>query len=181
MDLKVSSYGASERSPRGDYTRARSDYTCDQAYSSYTEQDHAIYRRLFERQAALLPHHASWEIVRLLPMLGVSGHIPRFEEINERLHRATGWEIVAVPGLIPEVPFFSLLASRKFPVTDWIRTPAELDYIVEPDVFHDLFGHVPMLFNPDFADYVQCYVDGVKQDGRFSDIHLGRFDGDEWV
>ncbi len=159
MDLKVSSYGASERPPRGDYTRARSDYTCDQAYT-YTEQDHAIYRRLFERQAALLPRHASREIVRLLPMLGVSDHIPRFEEINERLHRATGWEIVAVPGLIPEVPFFSLLASRKFPVTDWIRTPAELDYIVEPDVFHDLFGHVPMLFNPDFADYVQCYGAG---------------------
>lgn len=87
-------------------------------------------------------------------------HIPRFEEINERLRTATGWEIVAVPGLIPEVPFFTLLANRKFPVTDWIRTPQEFEYIVEPDIFHDLFGHVPLLFNPVFADYVQRYGQG---------------------
>ena len=73
---------------------------------------------------------------------------------------ATGWELVAVPGLIPEVPFFTLLANRKFPVTDWIRTPEEFDYIVEPDIFHDLFGHVPLLFNPVFADHMQAYGAG---------------------
>ncbi|RIX70551.1 phenylalanine 4-monooxygenase, partial [Acidovorax cavernicola] len=86
--------------------------------------------------------------------------IPRFEEINARLMPATGWQIVAVPGLIPELAFFELLADRRFPVTDWIRTPAEFDYIVEPDVFHDLFGHVPLLFNPVLADYVQRYGQG---------------------
>ncbi|WP_291015219.1 phenylalanine 4-monooxygenase, partial [Hydrogenophaga sp.] len=76
-----------------------------------------------------------------------------------------GWEIVAVPGLIPERPFFELLANRRFPVTDWIRKPEEFEYIVEPDVFHDLFGHVPLLFDPVFADYVQRYgTGGLKAD-----------------
>jgi phenylalanine-4-hydroxylase len=95
-----------------------------------------------------------------LPSLGAKDRIPRFEEINEPLKAATGWELVAVPGLIPERPFFDLLANRRFPVTDWIRKPEEFEYIVEPDVFHDLFGHVPLLFNPVFADYVQRYGAG---------------------
>ncbi|HEY9207595.1 phenylalanine 4-monooxygenase [Acidovorax sp.] len=153
-------YGASARPPRGDYTRAAADYTCPQNFAAYTAADHDTYRRLYERQSALLPGLASEAFVAALPSLGIKDHIPRFEEINERLYRATRWEIVAVPGLIPEVPFFTLLANRQFPVTDWIRTPAEFDYIVEPDIFHDLFGHVPLLFNPVFADYVQRYGQG---------------------
>jgi phenylalanine-4-hydroxylase len=153
-------YGASERPPRGDYARARPDYTCEQAWASYSAEEHDTYRRLYERQSQLLPGLASDEFIRMLPSLGVQDRIPRFDEINERLYRATRWQIVAVPGLIPELPFFTLLADRKFPVTDWIRTPGEFDYIVEPDVFHDLFGHVPLLFNPVFADYVQRYGEG---------------------
>lgn len=153
-------YGASERPPRGDYHRAGADYTCAQDYAGYTEQDHDTYLRLYARQEALLPGLACDEFITALPSLGAKDRIPRFEEVNERLTRATGWQIVTVPGLIPEVPFFTLLANRKFPVTDWIRTPQEFDYIVEPDVFHDLFGHVPMLFNPVFADYVQRYGQG---------------------
>jgi phenylalanine-4-hydroxylase len=153
-------YGASERPPRGDYTRARADYTCAQAYDRYTPADHDTYRRLYERQAALVPGRACDEFLGALPSLGVNDRIPRFEEINERLYRATRWEIVAVPGLIPEVPFFTLLANRRFPVTDWIRTAQEFDYIVEPDVFHDLFGHVPLLFDPIFADHMQEYGKG---------------------
>ncbi len=153
-------YGASERPPRGDYTRAGADYTCPQDYAGYTAADHDTYRRLYERQEALLPGLACDEFIRALPSLGVKDRIPRFEEINKRLHKATGWEIVTVPGLIPEVPFFTLLANRKFPVTDWIRKPEEFDYIVEPDVFHDLFGHVPLLFNPVFADHMQEYGKG---------------------
>lgn len=153
-------YGSSDRPPRGDYSRAGADYTCPQDYAAYTEADHATYRQLYARQAALLPGLACDEFIAALPSLGASDRIPRFEAVNERLMKATGWEIVTVPGLIPELPFFSLLANRKFPVTDWIRTPAELDYIVEPDVFHDLFGHVPMLFNPVLADYVQRYGQG---------------------
>ena len=158
-------YGASERPPRGDYGRARDDYTCAQDWSAYTDADHDTYRRLYERQSALLPGLACDAFIAALPSLGVKDRIPRFEEINERLMPATGWEIVAVPGLIPERPFFELLASRRFPVTDWIRKPEEFEYIVEPDVFHDLFGHVPLLFNPVFADYVQRYgAGGLKAD-----------------
>jgi phenylalanine-4-hydroxylase len=156
-------YGASERPPRGDYSRARDDYTCPQDWAGYTAADHDTYRRLYERQSALLPGLAAQAFIDALPSLGVRDRIPRFEEINERLKPATGWEIVAVPGLIPELPFFELLANRRFPVTDWIRQPDEFDYIVEPDVFHDLFGHVPLLFNPVFADYVQRYgAGGIK-------------------
>ncbi len=153
-------YGASDRPPRGDYSRAGADYTCPQNYAAYTPQDHDTYRRLYERQAALLPGLACDEFIAALPSLGIKDRIPRFEEINARLTPATGWQIVAVPGLIPELPFFTLLANRQFPVTDWIRSPEEFDYIVEPDVFHDLFGHVPLLFNPVFADYVQRYGQG---------------------
>ena len=160
MAVEPAVYGASERPPRGDYARANADYTCAQDYARYTRADHDTYRRLYERQSALLPGLASEAFIAALPSLGAREQIPRFEDINERLHRATGWEIVAVPGLIPEVPFFTLLANRKFPVTDWIRTPEEFDYIVEPDIFHDLFGHVPLLFNPVFADYVQRYGQG---------------------
>ena len=153
-------YGASSRPPRGDYARAGSDYTCPQNYAIYTAQDHDTYRRLYDRQSALLPGLACDEFIAALPSLGASDQIPRFEDINAKLFPATGWQVVAVPGLIPDVPFFTLLSERKFPVTDWIRTPEEFDYIVEPDVFHDLFGHVPLLFNPVFADHMQAYGAG---------------------
>ena len=153
-------YGQSERPPRGDYSRANADYTCAQDYAAYTEAEHDTYHRLYERQCALLPGRASRHFIESLPSLGAKDRIPRFEEVNERLFKATGWEIVGVPGLIPEVPFFSLLAQRKFPVTDWIRKPEEFEYIVEPDIFHDLFGHVPLLFNPVMADFIQAYGQG---------------------
>ncbi len=153
-------YGASDRPPRGDYSRAELDYTCPQNYAAYTSADHETYRRLYERQETLVPGHACDEFIAALPLLGAKNRIPHFDEINERLLKATDWEIVAVPGLIPEVPFFTLLANRKFPCTDWIRKPEEFDYIVEPDVFHDLFGHVPLLFNPVFADHMQEYGKG---------------------
>ena len=156
-------YGNSTRPPRGDYSRdgqVAADYTCPQNYAAYTDADHETYRRLYERQSKLLPGLACDEFIAALPSLGASSHIPRFDDINQRLVKATGWEVVAVPGLIPEVPFFTLLANRKFPVTDWIRKPEEFDYIVEPDIFHDLFGHVPLLFNPVFADHMQAYGAG---------------------
>ena len=168
-------YGASDRSPRGNYSRANADYTCPQDYASYTAADHDTYRRLYERQRALLPGLASQAFIDALPSLGASDRIPRFEEVNERLYKATGCELVGVPGLIPEVPFFTLLANRKFPVTDWIRKPEEFEYIVEPDIFHDLFGHVPLLFNPVFADYVQRYGQGgLKAQGLGSCEMLSR-------
>ena len=156
-------YGQSDRPPRGDYARGgqvNADYTCPQNYAAYTKEDHETYRRLYTRQSALLPGRACSAFIKALPSLGASDAIPRFEDVNERLFKATGWQLVGVPGLIPEVPFFTLLANRKFPVTDWIRTPAEFDYIVEPDIFHDLFGHVPLLFDPSYADHIEAYGKG---------------------
>ena len=175
MAIEPVVYGASDRPPRGNYSRANADYTCPQDYASYTAADHDTYRRLYERQRALLPGLASQAFIDALPSLGASDRIPRFEEVTERLYKATGWELVGVPGLIPEVPFFTLLANRKFPVTDWIRKPEEFEYIVEPDIFHDLFGHVPLLFNPVFADYVQRYGQGgLKAQGLGSCEMLSR-------
>jgi phenylalanine-4-hydroxylase len=153
-------YGEGARPPRGNYAQARSDYTCDQGWSNYTAAEHALYRRLYERQAAQLQGLACQEFIDALPLLGAPDRIPRFEDLSEKLQRATRWELVAVPGLIPEEAFFSLLAQRRFPVTHWLRTPEEFDYVVEPDIFHDLFGHVPLLFNPVFADYMQAYGQG---------------------
>ncbi len=99
--------------------------------------------------------------------LGAPDRIPRFGDISERLTQAT-----AVPGLIPEEAFFALLAERRFPVTDWIRRPEEFDYVVEPDVFHDLFGHVPLLFDPTFADYMQSYGAGGLKASRLDACEL---------
>ncbi len=165
-------YGSSDRPPRGDYARARDDYTCTQNHSAYTAADHDTYRRLYARQAALLPGLACQAFIDALPLLDTAqaSHavpgIPRLEDINTRLEPATGWQLVAVPGLIPEVPFFTLLSERKFPVTDWIRTPDEFDYIVEPDIFHDLFGHVPLLFDKTYADHIQAYGQGALKAHR---------------
>ena len=153
-------YGHGERAPRGDYARAHSDYTCEQDYAQYSTADHETYRRLYARQMAQLPGRACNEFIAAVGQLGTPDRIPRFDDISECLVKATGWQIVSVPGLIPEEAFFALLAARKFPVTDWLRKPEEFDYIVEPDVFHDLFGHVPLLFNPVFADYMQAYGAG---------------------
>jgi len=156
-------YGQGERPPRGDYAQARADYTCEQDWAAYTPEQHTLYRRLFERQAAQLPGLACEEFIAAVPHLGAPALIPRFDALSEVLWRATKWQVVAVPGLIPEEAFFALLAQRKFPVTGWLRKPEEFDYVVEPDVFHDLFGHVPLLFNPLFADYMQAYgVGGLK-------------------
>ena len=175
MAVQPAVYGASERPPRGDYTRAADDYTCAQNWAAYTAQDHDTYHRLYLRQCEQLPGLASAAFIAALPQLGAKERIPRFDDINERLYKATRWQLVAVPGLIPEVPFFTLLANRKFPVTDWIRKPEEFEYIVEPDIFHDLFGHVPLLFNPVFADYVQRYGQGgLKAQGLGSCEMLSR-------
>jgi phenylalanine-4-hydroxylase len=153
-------YGTGERPPRGDYASARSDFTCDQNWERYSPQDHDLYRRLFERQAAQLPGLACDDFIASVRHLGDPRRIPRFDALSEALNEATGWRVVAVPGLIPEEAFFALLAQRRFPVTGWLRRPDEFDYVIEPDVFHDLFGHVPLLFDPMFADYMQAYGAG---------------------
>lgn len=165
-------YGEGERPPRGDYSRARDDYCCEQDWAAYTEAEHDLYRRLHARQSALLPGHACDAFVRALGRLGAPERIPRFDAVSDRLERSTGWRLVAVPGLIPEEAFFRLLAARRFPVTDWIRRPDEFDYIVEPDLFHDLFGHVPLLFDPVFADFMQAYGEGGLKAARLGACEL---------
>lgn len=165
-------YGAGDRPPRGDYGRARTDYTCEQDWAGYTAADHDTYRRLYARQTQQLPGLACDEFISAVQQLGAPEHIPRFDEVSNRLLKATGWQVVGVPGLIPEEAFFKLLAERRFPVTDWIRKPAEFDYVVEPDVFHDLFGHVPLLFNPVFADYMQAYGAGGLKASRLDACEL---------
>jgi len=133
----------------------------DQPIERYTAADHEVWRRLFERQAATLQGRACDEFLDGLTGLGVAKEgIPSFERLSEALTKATGWKIVAVPGLVPDEVFFAHLAARRFPVTWWIRKPAQMDYLQEPDVFHDIYGHVPLLMNPIFGDYMQAYGEG---------------------
>ncbi|MCY7316059.1 MAG: phenylalanine 4-monooxygenase [Rubrivivax sp.] len=165
-------YGTGSRPPRGNYARAGSDYTCRQDWASYSPADHDTYRRLYARQVQQLPGLACDEFITAVQQLGAPEQIPRFDDVSEKLVKATGWQIVGVPGLIPEEAFFALLAGRRFPVTDWIRKPEEFDYVVEPDVFHDLFGHVPLLFNPVFADYMQAYGAGGMKASRLDAAEL---------
>ena len=165
-------YGTADRPPRGDYASAAGDYTCAQRWDQYTPAQHALYARLHQRQLAQLPGLACDEFIRAVDLLGPADKVPRFDDVNERLVPATRWQIVAVPGLIPEEAFFALLAQRKFPVTEWLRKPEEFDYVVEPDVFHDLFGHVPLLFDPVFADYMQAYGEGGLKASRLDACEL---------
>jgi phenylalanine-4-hydroxylase len=145
---------------RGDYSKARPDYSVEQAWESYTPEEHALYRRLFERQSKLVPRYACPEWIAAIAGLDAAREIPRFDLISRNLRQRTGWEIVAVPGLIPGDAFFTHLANRRFPVTVWLRKPEEFDYIVEPDVFHDFFGHIPLLFDPTYADHLHEYGKG---------------------
>jgi phenylalanine-4-hydroxylase len=143
---------------RGDYSRAGADYTVTQDWRGYSAEEHALWSLLFRRQSELIAGYAAPEFQRGVLALGASSSsIPRFEDTNRVLEELTGWQIVAVPGLIPEQNFFEHLAHRRFPVTVWIRRPEEIDYLVEPDIFHDFFGHVPLLTNPVFARFLQAY------------------------
>jgi phenylalanine-4-hydroxylase len=168
-------FGASTHGLRGDYRDMRPDYTVRQDYDAYDAADQARWRRLYERQIKLVPGRACDEFLRVVSTMGYSEGIPHFDQVNERLQRATGWEVVAVPGLLPEPVFFGHLAARRFPVTVWLRNESEFDYIVEPDIFHDFFGHVPLLFDPVFADYMQAYGrGGLKAEGLNALEYLAR-------
>jgi phenylalanine-4-hydroxylase len=134
------------------------DWTIPQDWDRYTTTDHATWDRLFERQAKMLSGRVATEFIEGLKVLRMSKPgIPDFNELSERLMKATGWQIVAVPGLIPDDVFFDHLANRRFVAGNFIRTPEQMDYLQEPDIFHDVFGHVPLLANPLFADYMQAY------------------------
>jgi phenylalanine-4-hydroxylase len=140
---------------------ANPDWTVDQDWGRYGAHDHDTWDLLFARQSALLPGRAASAWLRGLDVLRLSRPgIPDFRELNDRLGAATGWQVVAVPGLVPDAVFFDHLANRRFVAGNFIRGRDELDYLQEPDVFHDVFGHVPMLADPVFADYIQAYGKG---------------------
>lgn len=140
---------------------ANADWTIDQGWAAYTAEEHATWRTLFERQTRLLPGRACDEFVAGMRALPIGAdQIPDFRRLSDVLAKHTGWQVVAVPGLVPDDVFFDHLAHRRFPAGHFIRGPHELDYLEEPDVFHDVFGHVPLLMNPVIADYMQAYGEG---------------------
>ena len=155
---------------------AATDWTIPQDWSHYTPEEHATWDTLFARQATLLPGRASEAYLRGLDVLklGKPG-IPDFEELSERLMGLTGWQVVAVPGLVPDEVFFDHMANRRFVAGNFIRRPDQLDYLQEPDVFHDVFGHVPMLADPVFADYLEAYGKGGQRAMQHDALkYLGR-------
>jgi phenylalanine-4-hydroxylase len=157
---------------RGDYSTAGPDFAVEQDWSSYSPGEHALYRRLFERQSKLVPRYACPEWIEAIASLDAAREIPKFEEVSKRLRARTGWEIIAVPGLIRDEAFFTHLANRRFPVTVWLRRPEEFDYIVEPDVFHDFFGHVPLLFDRTYADHLYEYGKGGLKSMRLDAVKM---------
>lgn len=147
---------------------AAADWTIPQNWDAFTADEHAMWDRLFARQSAMLPGRASEAFLRGIDVLRLEKPgIPDYRELNARLMDATGWQVVAVPGLVPDDVFFDHLANRRFPAGNFIRTPEQLDYLQEPDVFHDVFGHVPMLADPVFADYMVAYGEGGLRSLKF--------------
>lgn len=138
-------------------TGSEDDFTIPQAWHSYAEAEHALWRALYARQRALLAERACREYLTNLDAFDVADGIPDFARVSRMLAPRTGWSLVAVPGIVPAEAFFRHLAERRFPVTRWLRRPDQIDYLEEPDIFHDFFGHVPLLADPVFARYMAEY------------------------
>jgi phenylalanine-4-hydroxylase len=150
----------------------RADYTIEQRWDAYSAAEHDVWRTLFHRQERILRDRACDEYLAGLTGLGVAADgIPDFRRLNDILGRTTRWSIVAVPGLVPDAIFFEHLANRRFPSTCFIRRREQLDYLQEPDIFHDIYGHVPLLMNPVFADYMQAYGQGGLKALRLGSLH----------
>ena len=142
-------------------TPPSTDWTIPQRWSDYTPGEHAVWDTLFARQSAMLQGRAAPAFLRGIDVLKMTRPgIPDFAELSARLMDLTGWQVVAVPGLVPDEVFFGHLAERRFVAGRFIRSADQLDYLQEPDVFHDVFGHVPLLADPVFADYMQAYGRG---------------------
>jgi phenylalanine-4-hydroxylase len=134
------------------------DWTIDQQWERYTAEEHLVWKTLYERQARMLEGRACDEFLAGMHALSIAPHeIPDFRRLSDVLMKHSGWQVVAVPGLVPDEVFFEHLANRRFPAGQFIRNAQQLDYVKEPDVFHDVFGHVPLLMNPIIADYIQAY------------------------
>ena len=151
---------------------AAADWTIPQGWEAYTDEEHRTWLTLYDRQLKVLPGRACEAFLHGLEALDLRGEgVPDFTRISERLQALTGWRVVAVPGLVPDEVFFDHLANRRFPAGAFIRKPHELDYLQEPDVFHDVFGHVPMLTDPTFADYMAAYGRGGARALQLGRLH----------
>ena len=148
------------------------DFTIEQRWSRYTPDEHAVWRELYERQLRILDGRAVPEFYDGLERLNLNdGGIPDLGELNPKLRDLTGWEVVCVPHLVPDEVFFDHLANRRFPAGRFIRSRAQMDYIEEPDHFHDVFGHVPLLAQPVFADYMEAYGKGGQRAAKLGRLH----------
>jgi phenylalanine-4-hydroxylase len=137
---------------------AAPDWTIPQRWPDYTAAEHEIWNLLFRRQIEQLQERVVPAFNQGIKALGLAPEgIPRFETLNKRLQRLTGWTVLPVPGIVPEEIFFHHLARRQFVAGRFIRTAEQLDYLEEPDVFHDVFGHVPLLADAAYANYMQAY------------------------
>ncbi|MFI4976533.1 MAG: phenylalanine 4-monooxygenase [Caulobacterales bacterium] len=164
----MSTVDSLRRAPAG----ARPDWTIDQDWDRYGDAEHRVWTQLYERQARQLPGRACDPFMRGLDALDLHrGGIPDLRRLNGELGRLTGWTVVSVPGLVPDAVFFEHLAHRRFRAGRFIRDGAHLDYLQEPDVFHDVFGHVPMLTDPVFADYMQAYGEGGRRALGLDHLH----------
>lgn len=150
------------------------DFTIAQKWDRYTAEEHAVWDTLYARQIDITRDRSVKEFQTGLSLLDLgAGGIPDLDIINPKLKALTGWEVVMVPHLVPDDVFFTHLANRRFPAGRFIRKPTQLDYLEEPDIFHDIFGHVPMLTLPVFADYMQAYGRGglrAKSLGRLKEL-----------
>ncbi len=163
MDAKDNRYSDAPRN---------ADYTIDQRWDTYSDEEHDRWTRLFRRQQQVLPGRACDEYVNAIRQLDLSAEgIPDMGKLSERLDRLTGWRVVPVAGLVPDEVFFDHLANKRFPAGAFIRPESEFDYLEEPDVFHDIFGHVPMLAVPVFAEFMEAYGKGGMRALRLGQLH----------
>ena len=149
--------------PKNRFRNARRnlDFTIDQDWVSYSPEEHDRWDRLFKRSQATLQDRACDEFIVMMNALKLSeSGIPDMEKLSDRLEKITGWRVVPVAELVPDDVFFNHLANRRFPAGAFIRPEAEMDYLKEPDIFHDIFGHVPLLANPVYSDFMQAYGKG---------------------
>jgi phenylalanine-4-hydroxylase len=162
--------------PKNRFRNARRnpDFTIDQDWASYSAGEHDRWDRLFKRSRAILQDRACDEFIAMMNALKLSeSGIPDMEKLSDRLEKITGWRVVPVAELVPDDVFFNHLANRRFPAGAFIRPEEEMDYLEEPDIFHDVFGHVPLLANPVFSNFMQAYGKGgqrAMQLGRLANL-----------
>lgn len=145
-------------SNRYDNVPKAADFTIDQHWESYSRDEHDRWDRLFQRMQEVLPGRACSAFLSAMKTLKLSASgIPDMHQLSDILEPLTGWRVVPVAGLVPDDVFFNHLANRRFPAGAFIRPESQFDYLQEPDIFHDIFGHVPMLADPIFADFIQAY------------------------